>query len=32
MKNQTNFRVQMMRVKGDLAPFAQVEYVDQDAD
>ena len=31
MKNQTNFRVQMMRVKGDLAPFAQVDYVDQDA-
>ena len=31
MKNQTNFRVQMMRVKGDLAPFAQVDFVDQDA-
>ena len=30
MKDQNNFRVQMMRVKGDLAPFAKVEYVDQD--
>ena len=31
MKDQNNFRVQMMRVKGDLAPFVKVDYVDQDA-
>ena len=31
MKNETDFMVQLMRVKGDLAPFAKVEYVDQDA-
>ena len=31
MKNKNNFRVQMMRVIGDLAPFVRVEYVDQDA-
>lgn len=30
MKNETDFMVQLMRVKGDLAPFAKVEYVDQD--
>ena len=30
MKNENNFRVQMMRVKGDLAPFVKVDYVDQD--
>ena len=31
MKNETDFMVQLMRVKGDLATFAKVEYVDQDA-
>lgn len=31
MKDQNNFRVQMMRVKGDLATFVKVDYVDQDA-
>ena len=31
MKNENDFRVQMMRVVGDLAPFVKVEYVDQDA-
>ena len=31
MKNENNFRVQMMRVKGDYAPFVKVEYLDQDA-
>ena len=30
MKNETDFMVQLMRVKGYLAPFAKVEYVDQD--
>ena len=30
MKNETDFMVQLMRVKGDLAPFAKVEYEDQD--
>lgn len=31
MKSNNNFKVQMLRVKGDLAPFVKVEYVDQDA-
>ena len=31
MKSNNNFKVQMLRVKGDLAPFVKVEYVDHDA-
>lgn len=31
MKNGNDFRVQMIRVMDDLAPFVEVGYVDQDA-
>jgi len=31
MKNKNDFSVQMMRVTGDLTPFVEVGYVDQDA-
>ena len=31
MKAEKNIRVEMIRMKGDVAPFVQVNYVDKDA-
>lgn len=31
MKNKNDFRVQMMRVVGDLAPFVEIKYCDNEA-